>query len=131
MNTFHHYFNSITAHVVASETREKTKLKRNHSTWIGLTLIDMTLIIRQYSWSKLHSPLQWYTICSNLRYDKNKLWLQQYSTANNSVFQKMTKAANKTTYWYFRHHNFELESTASVRCWTTNGYLKNVVTKHN
>ena len=27
---FHHYFNQITAHVVASETREKTKLKRNH-----------------------------------------------------------------------------------------------------
>ena len=79
-NTFHHYCNSITAFVVASETREKTKLKRNHSMWIGLTLIDMTLIIRQYSmtWSKLHSPLWRYTICSNLSYNQNKLGLQQY-----------------------------------------------------
>ena len=104
VNTFHHYFNSITAHVEASETREKTKLKRNHSLWTGLTLIDMTPIIRQYSWSKLPSPLWRYTICSNLSYDKNKLWLQPYSTANNSIFHKMTTAANKTTYRYFRYY---------------------------
>ena len=104
VNTFHHYFNSITAHVEASETREKTKLKRNHSLWTGLTLIDMTPIIRQCSWSKLHSPLWRYTICSNLSYDKNKLWLQPYSTANNSNFHKMTTAANKTTNRYFRHY---------------------------
>ena len=104
VNTFHHYFNSITAHVEASKTREKTKLKRNHSLWTGLTLIDMTPIIRQYSWSKLHSPLWRYTICSNLSYDKNKLWLQPYSTANNSIFHKMTTAENKTTNRYFRYY---------------------------
>ena len=101
VNTF---CNLITAHVVASRTREKTKLKGNHSMWTGLTLIDMTLIIRQYPRSKIHSPSWRFTICSYLSYDKNKLWLQQYSTTNNSIFHKMTMAANKTTYRYFRYY---------------------------
>ena len=54
-----------------------------------------------HAWSKLHSSLWRYTIYSNLSSDRNKLWLQQYGTANNSIFHKMTTAANKTTYRYF------------------------------
>ena len=43
------------------------------------------------------------------------MWLQPYSTANNSIFHKMTMAANKTIFRYFRHYlnskTLEHEST--------------------